>query len=232
MQAQTLEAHQGRTVVIDICLSCQSFWFDARESLSLTPGSTLALFRTIGERAAAPRLSVAGDASLCPRCRAPLRAIHDMQHTTRFSYLGCPDGHGRLTTFFDFLREKDFVRPLTSQQVADLLKNVQAVNCSNCGAKVDVATGAACSHCGSPLSMLDMKQAEALVSQLHRADAREHQPVDPALPLELLRARRETERAFEGIERDALWWQNVSTSGIVGAGLLAVAKWLKGDKGD
>ena len=80
--------------------------------------------------------------------------------------------------------------------------------------------------------MLDMKQAEALVSQLHRADAREHRPVDPALPLELLRARRETERAFEGIEHDALWWQNVSTSGIVGAGLLAVAKWLKGDKGD
>ena len=46
--------------------------------------------------------------------------------------------------------------------------------------------------------MLDMKQAEKLVAQLQKAEGRAHQPIDPALPIELLRARRETERAFAG----------------------------------
>jgi len=36
-------------VVIDVCLPCQSFWFDAHESVQLSPGGTLALFRLIGE---------------------------------------------------------------------------------------------------------------------------------------------------------------------------------------
>jgi uncharacterized protein YbaR (Trm112 family) len=227
MQEQRLDGHQGRSVAIDICFPCQCFWFDARESLSLTPGSTLALFRTIGEHATKPRPFSAGDTSKCPRCKGRLRLTHDMQHATRFSYLRCPNDHGRLTTFFDFLREKDFIRPLTAPQIAELLKNVQTINCSNCGAQVDLAKGAACAHCGSPLSMLDMKQARALVSQLQRAEDRQSQPVDPALPLELARARRETDLAFEHLERDDVWLQDVSSSGIVGAGLMAVARWLK-----
>ena len=115
---------------------------------------------------------------------------------TRFSYLKCPNDHGRLTTFFDFLREKDFIRPLTPEQLQELRQNVQTVNCSNCGAPVDVARASACGHCGSPLSMLDLQQAAALVEQLQRADTRERQPIDPALPLGLPRARREVEAAF------------------------------------
>ena len=106
-----------------------------------------------------------------------------MQRTTRFEYLRCPNGHGRLTSFFNFLREKDFIRPLTPQQIAHLRENLQSVNCSNCGAPVDLSKGATCEHCRSPLSMLDMRQAETLVAQLQQADNREKQGVDPALPL-------------------------------------------------
>src|SRR5688572_33471784 len=50
----TLEAHHGRQIVIDLCHPCQSFWFDTRESVSLTPGSTLSLFRVIGESVSPP----------------------------------------------------------------------------------------------------------------------------------------------------------------------------------
>jgi hypothetical protein len=151
-----------------------------------------------------------------------------MQRTTRFEYWRCPHGHGRLTTFFDFLREKNFIRPLTPQQIAELRQSLQTINCSNCGAPVELRTGAGCMHCGSPLSMLDMKQAEALVSQLQKAEDRVGQPVDPALPIELARARREAEAAFSGIARDEAWFQDVSSAGLVGAGLSAVARWLKG----
>lgn len=225
MQEQTFDGHLARPVVIDICFACQAFWFDARESLSLTPGSTLALFRLIGERAAKPGL-VRADTAKCPRCRSRLRRTSDMQRTTRFEYWRCPNDHGRLTTFFDFLREKDFIRPLTPQQIAELRQNVQTINCSNCGAPVDLTVGAACSHCRSPLSMLDMKQAEALVARLQKAEDRTSGPVDPALPLELARARREVDVAFSGFERDDIWFRDVSSTGLVSAGLSAVARWL------
>jgi DNA-directed RNA polymerase subunit RPC12/RpoP len=220
MEARTLDGHMGRSVEIDVCLPCQSFWFDAHESVQLSPGGTLALFRLIGEHTGRRTFSNA-DLAKCPRCHARLRLTQDMQRATRFSYLRCPNEHGRLTTFFDFLREKDFIRPLTAEQLAELRQNVQTVNCSNCGAPVDVTRGSACSHCGSPLSMLDLHQAEALVAQLRKADARAHQPIDPALPLNLLRARREAEAAFPHDGGES------ATSDLVEAGIRAVAGWLK-----
>jgi hypothetical protein len=226
MHEETFDGHLGRSVVIDICHACQCFWFDARESVSLTPGSTLALFRVIGEKLARPQHSNA-ELAKCPRCKARLRRTQDMQRATRFEYLNCPNSHGRLIGFFDFLREKDFIRPLTAQQIADLRQNVGSVNCANCGGPVDLSKGAACSHCGTPLSMLDMKQAEKLVAQLRKAEDRANQPVDPSLPIELMRARRETERAFANIHDDDLWFKDVASTDLLGASLTAVARWLK-----
>ena len=226
MRQETLDGHHGRDVAIDICLACQSFWFDAHESPNLAPGSTLTLFRIIGEQAQRPQAARA-DLARCPRCRARLRRTHDRQRQTRFEYLRCPHGHGRLTTFVDFLREKDFIRPLTAQQVAELREHVRTVNCANCGAPVDVTVGAACVHCGSPLSMLDLQQASRLVEQLRRADVRSQQGVDPALPIELARARRRAEAAFVDLDRDQRWFQEVSTDGLIGASLALVARWLK-----
>jgi Zn-finger nucleic acid-binding protein len=225
MHEETFDGHLDRSVAIDICHACQCFWFDARESVSLTPGSTLTLFRIIGEKLTRPQHSNA-DLARCPRCKGRLRRTQDMQRATRFEYLNCPNGHGRLISFFDFLREKDFIRPLTAQQIAELRQNVGSVNCANCGGPVDLNKGASCSHCGTALSMLDMKQAEKLVAQLQKAEDRASQPVDPALPIELLRARRESERAFEGIPDRELWFKDVASTNLLGASLTAVARWL------
>jgi len=223
MREEKFDGHLDRPVVIDLCHPCQSFWFDAHESLSLTPGSTLALFRIIGEHTTRCQPPVA-DTATCPRCRARLRRTHDMQRMTRFEYLKCPHGHGRLTTFLDFLREKDFIRPLTAHQIAELRQTVESVNCSNCGASVDLTRDARCGHCGSPLSMLDMKQTQALIAQLA---ARPDGAVHPALPLGLARVRRDVDLAFDGFERDEIWFRDASATGLVGAGLSAVARWLK-----
>ena len=154
-----------------------------------------------------------------------MRSSIDMQRSTKFEYFRCPNGHGRLTTFFDFLKEKDFIRPLTAQQIAELRKNVQMVNCSNCGAPIDLAKGSECPHCASPLSMLDLNQAEVLVEQLRSAD-RAAQTVDPALPLQLERARREVESAFSAMPR-GISFEHISSIGLVGAGLSTLARWLK-----
>ena len=218
MDAESLPSHLAAPITIDVCLRCQALWFDDHESLQLSPAAVLTLFRLISEHAQASRAPASGEPS-CPRCG--LR----QQRATRFQYKRCARGHGRLITFVDFLREKDFIRPLTPLQIEELRRNVQVINCSNCGAPIDLTTSSSCGHCGSPLSMLDMKQAGALVAAL--AEASEPRPLDPALPLRLEQARRETEASFASFEHAPGWFDDVSRGGLVAAGLGAVAQWLK-----
>lgn len=222
MQEESFTDRMSRPVVIDICHACQAFWFDMRESVALTPGSTLALFRIIGEKAGKP--GAATGALNCPRCRSPLAETSDLQKTTRFRYMACPKGDGRFITFFDFLREKEFVKPLTAKQIAELREQVQSVNCSSCGAAVNVEQGAACGHCGSPLSMFDMKHAEKLVVQLQKAESIA-KTVHPVWEKELAQRKREGTLPPQ-YRSDKVWTEDLTVSGLVGAGLHAVARWL------
>jgi hypothetical protein len=223
MTVETLDGHLGTSVSIDVCLSCQVFWFDPGESLKLSPGGVLKLFRIVGERALIPPTAESSRPT-CPHCSVRLFLVHDQQRNTRFQYMRCAKGHGRLITFVNFLREKDFIKPLSAQQIQELRQSVQSVNCSNCGAPIDLTKHTACGHCGSPLSMLDMKQAGALVAELREAE--QPKEVDPALPLQLARARREVDAAFASFEQGPSWFDDVSSGGLVGAGLSALAKWL------
>lgn len=229
MIVETLDGHLSRNADVDVCAPCQFIWFDARENLQLTPGATLKMFHVIGEHVSRPAHEDR-DIVKCPRCNGQLRRTQDMQRNTRFEYFKCPNNHGRLIAFFDFLKEKDFIKPLTAQQVAELRKNVQAINCSNCGAPVNLARGSDCAHCGSPLSMLDLNQAETLVAQLREAD-RTDKTVDPALPMALARARRETEAAFRGIPGgQQVWAEELSSHGLVNIGLTMLMQFIKGER--
>jgi DNA-directed RNA polymerase subunit RPC12/RpoP len=223
MTAMTLEGHGGTSLDIDTCPVCQAFWFDKHESLQLAPGSTLKLFSLIGEHKGPPGTAPAATVR-CPRCSLRLLDTHDLQRTTPFRYLRCPAGHGRFITFFDFLREKGFIRPLSAAQLHELRDNVQVVNCSNCGAPIDLAKGSSCTHCGSPVSMLDLQQAREMVKQLQAAS--QPKPVDPSLPIQLARARLQAEAAFPHGSGD-IWWSEVSSAGLVQAGINAVLRWLK-----
>lgn len=227
MEACSLDGRGGTPIAIDICHACQAFWFDAHESPRLSPGSTLTLFSVIGAKAARPSAFSDGDVAKCPRCHGRLRLTHDRQRNTAFAYLRCPNGHGRLTTFFDFLREKDFVKPLSARQVAELSQRLRTVNCSNCGGPVNLAAGANCTHCGSALSTLDLPHAEELLSQLKNADERDSRPVDPALPLRLAAARREVEQALATGSGGSAWSGDAASLGLVGAGLAALARLLR-----
>jgi hypothetical protein len=227
MEQCPLEARPGTPIEVDICHACQAFWFDAHESPRLSPGSTLTLFSVIGTKAARPSAFTEGDVAKCPRCNGRLRLTHDRQRNTTFAYLRCPNGHGRLTTFFDFLREKDFIKPLSVQQIAELSRRLRTVSCSNCGAPVNLAANRACTHCGSPLSTLDLPHAEGLLSQLKHADDKAARPIDPALPLRLAAARREVEQAFADERTSSTWTSEASSLGLVGAGLSALARWIR-----
>ena len=74
--------------------------------------------------------------------------------------------------------------------------------------------------------MLDLQHAERLVSQLRNAD-RTGQPVDPALPLALARARREAEDAFRGPPGHEPWDDDSWSLGLVGAGLTELFRLIK-----
>ncbi len=66
--------------------------------------------------------------------------------------------------------------------------------------------------------MLDLQHAEHLIEQLKDAD-RPDKPVDPALPLALARARRDTDVAFQGLPGHEDWDNETWSLGLVGAGL-------------
>lgn len=223
MTALTLDGHAGRKVDVDMCGTCHTFWFDAYESLQLSPGATLALFTRIGEMSTA-RPGAIGRVLRCPRCSSRLLPTHDRQRDTPFEYWRCDQKHGRFITFFNFLREKSFIKTLSAEQLTELRQTIQTVNCSNCGAPIDLAHASACAHCGSPVSMLDMKQAGQVIAQLQ--DATSPKAIDPALPLNLIKARHEVEAAFAAMEGNQAWWDDASATGLVEASAKAIARWL------
>src|SRR5262249_26134890 len=120
--------------------------------------------------------------------------------TTRFSYWRCPAEHGRFTTFAEFLREKNFVRSLSPAELAQLRASVQMVQCSSCGAPIDLEKGALCAYCRAPVSVLDPKQMETVVAQLRQAEAA-RQTVDPMLAARLTADRLHVDRLFRTLDR-------------------------------
>jgi hypothetical protein len=154
MAPHVLDAPMGGTVTGDVCLACQAFWFDGYESLQLTPGATLRLFRIIGDESSSARTPMP-PVTACPRCAMRLVPATDMQRNTRFRY-----GRGPRTRplhhFFDFLRESTSCT-LSTQQVAELRAGV-TVNCSNCGAPIGLATT---SSCGLRLAAVDIDATHA-----------------------------------------------------------------------
>jgi len=224
MTALTLDGHLGTKVELDLCAACQVIWFDRLESLRLSPGATLSLFRTIGERkqTSPPPL---GDPLKCPRCDLRLLLTNDRQRNTPFRYRRCAREHGRLITFFDFLREKDFVRPLSARQIAELRASVQSVNCSNCGAPIDLTLASACAHCSTPLSMLDLNQIEVMAAHLRRADEASR-TIDPMLPERMKREKEAVESLFAALRADEGGSLPGST-GLVEMGLRLFSNWLK-----
>jgi hypothetical protein len=190
----TFDANYGRQVTIDLCHSCRAFWFDSHESLQLTPGSVLEIFKRIHDHTDEPRAPLAEGID-CPRCRVRLTRVIDRRGSTRFTYAECPKRHGRFITFYHFLREKHFVRALEPGELAELKAIVRSVNCSNCGGPIDLASNDACPFCRSPLAILDSEQVTKMLEGLQAAE-RDRREIDPSLPMDVIVARLKAEHAF------------------------------------
>lgn len=178
MDPQALGSKYGPELEIDICFACHVLWLDKRESIHLSAQGTLDLFRVLHEHRDDPRHAL-GSRSQCPRCGQYLRLMRDIGKGGRFTYYRCPSAHGRLTPFSEFLKEKQFVRALNPAERSRLRADIKQVQCSSCGAPVDIERSFECQHCGSALSVLDADAVAKTLSELEDADAA-RRAVDPA----------------------------------------------------
>ena len=169
MEQRYFERKPSGKVELDLCFACRGIWFDQYESATLTPGAVLELFRAIHRQHDLPQRPL-GDVLKCPACATGLALTHDRTRSNRISYYRCTAAHGRFTTFFQFLREKHFVRDLTRPEIDQLKASVKQVRCSSCGAPVNLGKDPQCGYCRAPISILDPDAVRKMLAEL---DARE-----------------------------------------------------------
>jgi hypothetical protein len=175
MTPVALERKSAGSVDVDLCARCQAIWFDTYESLQLTPGGTLALFRAIHAVPSDSRRPLPAQLP-CPRCDTLLALTHDLQLTTRFAYYRCRYGHGRFTPFFQFLREKNFIRPLAASELERLKASITTIRCASCGAPVDIERVTVCGYCQAPVMALDPDAVRKTLAELDAAERRRAAP--------------------------------------------------------
>ena len=158
-------------VQLDLCFACHGIWFDEYESVQITPGGIIELFKLIHEHRDAQRLPL--NAALdCPRCHERLLHGLDLARGGRFNYYRCLQKHGRFTTFAQFMIEKGFVRQLTAAEIGELAVKVGTIRCSSCGAPVDIRKDHACTHCRSPVAILDPAAVEQALARYQQAEVK------------------------------------------------------------
>lgn len=157
-------------VVLDLCFQCQGIWFDDFESVQITPGGIVELFKQLHEHHDDQRLPLR-DPLHCPRCNEKLlHGLDVAKHGGKFNYHRCLQKHGRFTTFAQFMIEKGFVRQLNPAEIEELSAKVGIIRCMGCGAPVDIRKDHACSHCRAPITILDPGAVEQALSRYQHAE--------------------------------------------------------------
>ncbi len=231
MEVVSLQTHIGTRVDIDVCWPCHLIWFDNMESTSLSPGSVIELFKRIHAARNTAR-NLVGMQVGCPSCKSKLNSTSDLARGGRFTYHRCTQGHGRLIAFTQFLREKNFIRSLQAHEIKSLSVTVKQVRCSSCGAGVNIEKDSSCTHCGSPVAVLDEAAVEKALTALQAKEV-QRTTWDPERMNEVLTAspKGAREKSAAGKPMHDMWVENVNTSkglaDLVEIGItVALAAWL------
>ena len=211
-------------LVLDLCFRCQGIWFDHFESVQLAPGGIVELFELIHRHRDGLRLPLA-EVLRCPRCDERLLHGMDMSRSGRFNYHRCLQQHGRFTTFGQFMIEKGFVRQLAPLEIDQLAARIGVVRCNGCGAPVDIRKQHACSHCQSPIAILDPDAVEAALNRYRQAEIRRNTQdvealADALLEQERTRLRQEREARQERLD-------GLDVGDLIVSGFELVWQWLR-----
>ena len=148
----------------------------------------------------------------------------DSTRNGRFAYSRCPQHHGRYSAFSAFMIEKGFVRQLNGAEVAELARQVQTIRCSGCGAPVDIRREHVCTHCRSPIVILDPDAVQqALENFGEKAIRQEH--IDPHAVADALVAN-ERAKSLSAREKRNGWLED-DISDLVLGGIETVWKLLR-----
>jgi hypothetical protein len=169
MQAQDFERVINGTVRVELCFPCAGIWFDHMASVELAPAAVIELFKEIQSHRDDARQPAANRLT-CPRCDDVLVSTSDLSKAGRFSYFRCTRGDGRFTPFFQFLREKQFVRSLTPAELQRVRSQVRQICCSQCGAPIDLEHSNECRYCHAPVSFLDPGAVEKALQMWSEAE--------------------------------------------------------------
>jgi endogenous inhibitor of DNA gyrase (YacG/DUF329 family) len=170
MASMLLDSTIGTKLRVNACAACSLLWFDGASDTRLAPASVVAVFKTIAAGGERPQIR---PELRCPDCGGALAFIHDLLRQTRFTYWRCAADHGHLIGYSQFLLEKNFIRPPSSEELARLRATVREITCSQCGAPIDLATDSSCPFCHAPVTLID---PDGLAKAVHELSLR---PSDP-----------------------------------------------------
>ena len=226
MQPRALARSTGGELQVDLCHPCHAIWFDRNESLQLAPGAGIDLVQDVHRHRDDTRRPLA-ERPQCPHCRTALALTRDVGKAGRFTYYRCPQDHGRLTPFSEFLREKQFVRSLSPVELARVRAELKTVRCSGCGAPIDLERESKCGFCRAPIAILDPDAVERAVRMWSEAEARRARPTREKLAEALLDMQAVESKA----RRDAKRWSTgrAADSADTGGDLLGGAIEILGD---
>lgn len=224
LSVEHFEGHYGARVELDLCHPCELIWFDKLENIRLSASGVLTLMRAMSQGLDGAR-PVLPEALGCPRCEAVLRTEPRRKGPATWQVRACPEGHGQLVRYLDYLTERDCVKPLSGSRLEELRQHVQQVRCSGCGASVSL-TGpeAACTHCGAALSVLDAAATAEALSRLQEEQERRSEPDPDMVAADMVMARLRTETTYKRMDR--IYREKpaeVAVEGLVEAGLLFLA---------
>ena len=154
MTVLSLESKLGQPLELDLCFGCHGIWVDGNESQQMTPQSVLTLFAQLHDHKDDPTQALKSRMR-CPRCPSDLTRGTDRTRSGEYVVYRCANRHGRFGTFSSFMVEKGFVRHLNPVEVKALAHQIKAIQCSSCGASVDLRKNDKCSHCGAAFALLD-----------------------------------------------------------------------------
>ena len=226
MSKHRFPSKAGGEVILDLCFPCQGIWFDEYESLQIAPGGIIELFKLIHAHRDDLRQPLT-DALRCPRCDD--RLLHGLDVVKpggRFSYHRCLQGHGRFNTFGQFMIEKGFVRQLTPLEITTLSAKVGIINCSGCGAPVDVRHEVACSHCKAAIAILDPEAVEQALARYQSAEVKRQSPPNLDLLADAI-LMRESQKSAKRRESRLSQIENLEVGDLLVAGVGLVIGLLK-----
>lgn len=169
MKKLGLAAHYQRKVEIDVCDACSLIWFDNTESVRVAGPGVVDLVKRIHKAMQSPRpLQPLPHTLPCPICTTPLKRVANISRFGRSSQLECPQKHGAIQSFTQFLAEKGFFRSFSWQDIKDLVQAGKRLTCVNCGASLEARPHDECPYCRSPVGMIDAARLASAID-LHGA---------------------------------------------------------------